>query len=82
MAKTYARMTRTQTNEIGTWHAGVIYEVTHATAAKFEAYAKRGFCEPVTEKELEKLKAEAVKPAPEQKAEAETQAKAGKGAAE
>ena len=50
MAKEFARMLRTQTNEFGTWHAGTVYGVTPRTAAKFEAYCEKGFAEPVSEK--------------------------------
>ena len=45
MAKDYVKMTRTQTGAFGTFHAGLVYEVTEKTAAVFAHYVARGFAE-------------------------------------
>ncbi|KHQ51248.1 hypothetical protein [Mameliella alba] len=57
MAEKFLRMTRTQTGDAGTFHAGRIYRETPKTAKALAAYLKRGFAEPITKKEIAALEA-------------------------
>ncbi|MBV7394560.1 hypothetical protein [Mameliella sediminis] len=52
-------MTRTQTGDAGTFHAGVIYEPNAKTKAALAHYIKRGFAERLTQEEVDALTAAA-----------------------